>query len=68
MPVNVTLTSDIFNTGSDGYDFLPGQQKLTVLPNVVVHSDDHYGVYSNQPDSVLINKGIILSDSATQYI
>ena len=49
MPITVTLSSDIFNTGSDGFDFLPGQQKLTILTNVVVHSDSLSGVYSNHP-------------------
>src|SRR5260221_12632297 len=63
MAFNFTIKSDIFNTGVDGSDFALGQKQLTIVPNVVVHSDTFFGVYSNQPGSVLLNKGIILSDS-----
>jgi Ca2+-binding RTX toxin-like protein len=61
--ITVTIRNDILNIITDGFDYSLPQELVTVKPDVSVISDFTNAIYSNQADSVLINKGNLIGSS-----
>ena len=62
MSTSVTQGTDIFNLGKDGFDYKVADETLTILRNIAVASDKD-GVRSDFENSLLINRGNVISTS-----